>query len=55
MKICQCGGAIAQYALTKNRESWSCHANLDQGRMSKDEKSQMWHNAHVKTKGMLDK
>jgi len=32
-----------------------CHANLDQGKMSKDEKSQMWHNAHIKTKEMLDK
>ena len=26
MKICQCGGAIAQYALTRNRESWGCHS-----------------------------
>lgn len=34
---------------------FTCHANLDQGKMSKDEKSQMWHNAHMKTIGMLDK
>ena len=34
---------------------FTCHANLDQGKMSKDEKSQMWHNAHVKTIEMLDK
>lgn len=26
MKICQCGGAVAQYVLTNNRESWGCHA-----------------------------
>ena len=34
---------------------FTCHANLDQGKMSKDEKSQMWHNAHMKTIEMLDK
>jgi len=34
---------------------FTCHANLDQGKMSKDEKSQMWHNAHMKTKEKLDK
>jgi len=34
---------------------FTCHANLDQGKMSKHEKSQMWHNAHMKTKEKLDK
>lgn len=33
---------------------FTCHANLDQGKMSKYEKSQMWQNAHVKTIEMLD-
>ena len=32
---------------------FTCHANLDQGKMSKDEKSQMWHNAFVKTVKLL--
>jgi len=34
---------------------FTCHANLDQGRMSKYEKSQMWQNAHIKTIEMLGK
>ena len=32
---------------------FTCHATLDQGKMSKDEKSQMWHNAYVKTVKLL--
>jgi len=34
---------------------FTCHANLDQGKMSKQERSQMWHNAHAKTIAILDK
>ena len=34
---------------------FTCHANLDQGKMGKEEKSQMWHNAHAKTIEMLNK
>lgn len=34
---------------------FTCHANLDQGAISKQDKSQMWHNAHVKTIAILDK
>ena len=25
MRICQCGSALTQYAMTRDRESWSCH------------------------------
>jgi hypothetical protein len=25
MRICQCGSALTQYAMTRNRESWDCH------------------------------
>jgi len=33
---------------------FTCHANLDQGKtLSKEEKSQMWHNAFVRTKVLL--
>ena len=28
---------------------FTCHANLDQGKMRKEEKLQMWSNAHAKT------
>ena len=34
---------------------FTCHANLDQGKMSKQERTQMWHNAHIKTIALLDK
>ena len=34
---------------------FTCHTNLDQGAISKQDKSQMWHNAHVKTIAILDK
>jgi hypothetical protein len=34
---------------------FTCHANLDQGRMSKQERTQMWHNAYAKTILILDK
>lgn len=30
-----------------------CHYEVDQGKMSKEEKSQMWHNAFVRTKVLL--
>ena len=33
---------------------FTCHANLDQGRMSKHDRAEMWHNAHIKTKAILD-
>jgi hypothetical protein len=33
---------------------FTCHANLDQGKMNKDEKFQMWRNAHKKTIIFLD-
>lgn len=33
---------------------FTCHANLDQGKMSKQERTQMWHNAYVKTIAILD-
>ena len=28
---------------------FTCHANLDQGRMSKEKCTEMWHNAHKRT------
>ena len=31
-----------------------CHINIDQGRMSKEDRTQIWHNAHIKTKAILD-
>jgi hypothetical protein len=34
---------------------FTCHANLDQGRMSKHDRAEMWHNAHIKTISLLDK
>jgi len=34
---------------------FTCHANLDQGKMSKNERLLMWHNAHTKTIAILDK
>jgi hypothetical protein len=34
---------------------FTCHANLDQGRMSKQERTDIWHNAHIKTIALLDK
>ena len=33
---------------------FTCHANLDQGRMSKQERIDIWHNAHIKTIAILD-
>lgn len=33
---------------------FTCHANIDQGRMSKEDRTQIWHNAHIKTKAILD-
>ena len=33
---------------------FTCHANLDQGTGTKEDKSQMWHNAHLKTIALLD-
>ena len=32
-----------------------CHYEVDQGKMSKQEKSQMWYNAYVKTIKLLEK
>ena len=32
-----------------------CHVHIDQGRMSKEERTQIWHNAHIKTIALLDK
>ena len=32
-----------------------CHKNIDQGRMSKQERTEIWHNAHIKTIALLDK
>lgn len=34
---------------------FTCHANLDQGKMTKQERTQIWHNAHIKTISLLDK
>ena len=33
---------------------FTCHANIDQGRMSKEDRTQIWHNAHIKTRAILD-
>ena len=33
---------------------FTCHANIDQGRMSKEDRTQIWHNAHVKTIEILN-
>jgi len=33
---------------------FTCHANLDQGSMSKQERTEMWHNAHIKTIALLN-
>jgi hypothetical protein len=33
---------------------FTCHANLDQGRMSKEEKLRMWRDAHLKTISLLN-
>ena len=33
---------------------FTCHANIDQGKMSKEDRTQIWHNAHIKTKAILD-
>ena len=33
---------------------FTCHANIDQGRISKQERTQIWQNAHIKTKAILD-
>jgi hypothetical protein len=34
---------------------FACRANLDQGRMTKQERADLWHNAHIKTIKLLDK
>ena len=33
---------------------FTCHTKIDQGRMSKEDRTQIWHNAHIKTKAILD-
>jgi hypothetical protein len=33
---------------------FTCHANIDQGRMSKEDRTEIWHNAHKKTIKLLD-
>lgn len=33
---------------------FTCHANIDQGNISKQERTDIWHNAHLKTKAILD-
>jgi hypothetical protein len=32
-----------------------CHYQVDQGKMSKQERAALWHNAHIKTIKLLDK
>jgi hypothetical protein len=33
---------------------FACHANIDQGKMSKHDRATLWHNAHIKTIAILD-